>query len=193
MSTAAMASWIVTGAASLIRSLDGASGEQRLAEVAVRKTLDVLDVLHVERPVEAALVADEGDALGVGALPGQGDGRIAGHELEHREGDEGDAEQHENELQQPSDDVRDQRGTFTRTTPLAGANVASVGNRETARGVGRGPSRVCVHGFYSVAHRWATAPHIYLTHTFHMSVRAKEFQLKPPIRAELEMRASRYV
>ena len=35
----------------------------------MRKTLDVPDVLHVERPVEAALVADEGDALGVAPFP----------------------------------------------------------------------------------------------------------------------------
>ena len=77
--------------------------------------------------------------------------------------------------------------------PACRCDCCVSGNHETARGVRRGPSRVCVRGLYSVTRGRATEPHLYLTHSFHMSVRAKPFQLKPPIRAVLLMRASRYV
>ena len=71
MSTAASASWSVTGAASQIDLADVAPVVQGLAEIAVQESLHVLHVLDVVGAVEAALVADELDARLAGGLPGQ--------------------------------------------------------------------------------------------------------------------------
>ena len=81
MSTAAMASWIVTGAFSRIISVTGRCGVERLAEVAVHQALDVLDVLDVEGLVEAALVTHEGDLLRGGGFAGQRDAGSPGTSL----------------------------------------------------------------------------------------------------------------
>ena len=69
----------------------------------------------------------EGDASRGGALAGQGDGGVAGHQLEHAERDERDAEQHDDQLQQASDDVGDQETALTRcdTPCAAGERVRS--------------------------------------------------------------------
>ncbi len=73
--------------------------ERRLAEVAVDEVLEVDQVAHRQRPVEAVVVLEGGDGRGIagGLLAEVGRDRVRRHELRQHEDDERDpeAEQHE--------------------------------------------------------------------------------------------------
>src|SRR5665647_234202 len=79
----------------------------RLAQVAVDQAPYELEVLHGDGLVEPKLQADRGDALGRGVLARQLPGGVAWDGEHDEEGDDGDADQDDDQLEQASDYVGD--------------------------------------------------------------------------------------
>ena len=73
-------------------------------EVAVHGRVEVAPVLHVDRLVEAVLVADACDLLGRGVLAEQCFGRRARQGMNPAEDEDGQPEEDRDEQQQPADD-----------------------------------------------------------------------------------------
>ena len=71
------------------------------AEIAANEPVEVTPELQGQRQVEPELMADAGDHLGVGAAPGDEGGGIGREVMQQQEGDDRDAEQHGERLQEP--------------------------------------------------------------------------------------------
>ena len=158
---------------------DRTAGVEGHSQIAARRRLEVLDVLHVERPVEAALVTDERDAFRGRQLARQRASRVARRDLEHAEGDESDAQQDDGELEQTPDEVGDHdhimvpgaagaTGASSRSpsadrraracyTPVPAWATSSVGRARARQARGRWFNSNVAHHFFARHHRGGSA------------------------------------
>ena len=83
---------------------DGLPEQDRAAEIAMQKVAVPAQELHEEGLVEPEIVADLRDHLRRGGKPGDGGGRIAGHEMDHREGNQADDQQDRHGAAEPTQD-----------------------------------------------------------------------------------------
>ena len=144
MSTAAKANWAVLPTFCLINVVTGLLQLVRLTQVAVQQPHDELVVLHVERLVEAEVVADYGDPLRRGVLARQQLRRVARHGEQDDEGDDGDADEDDDELEEPSHDVGKHDAYSTSASPVGDKRAApalaadkNVGGLPPLRAAGR--------------------------------------------------------
>ena len=70
------------------------------AQVAVRETAEIGDVLRQDRVVEAELAGDQGDRHRSGIRPGNQPGRVAGDDIGEEEGERDHAEDDDDHLQE---------------------------------------------------------------------------------------------
>src|SRR6266511_778731 len=79
--------------------------DDALAQVTAEELAQVVQILDVERLIQAQVLADLRHPVGRGVLAAQRDRRVAGQQVDERKDDDGQAEQHRDRRQDPTDDV----------------------------------------------------------------------------------------